>query len=250
MQPRMEFIQSRCIAVDGNCFLWKECPALEQDYKCKKYVEPKDIDRCVTGALTIRGMAYSPKTLLEEIQRDELYYHNGGGVTFSGGEPLMQAKKLLPVLEKLKEKKIHTCFETSLCVPKEKLEVVLPFARQFYVDIKLASEKELKEITGGSFSLYSTNLQLLARTETDVIMRFPIVSGKTDTQDNISNVKRLLNRCGLKKLEIFSVHNLAESKYKSLNMEFHHFNEVPRERLLTIKDELSEDVDDVQIISL
>ena len=82
------------------------------------------------------GYDISLEDLEKEILKDQVYYENDGGVTFSGGEPLLQIKLLEPLLKSLKEKEINICFETALSVPLENLKLAIEYADELFIDVK------------------------------------------------------------------------------------------------------------------
>ena len=247
-RPRLEFDHTRCVASKGRCFLWNDCPILTGDDIPWEIIQD-NVSKCAAGAIHLRGRWFDPQKLLSEILRDETYMRNGG-VTFSGGEPLLQINGLLPVLEQLRKRRIAICFETSLCVSGTLLESAMPYMDQVYVDVKLADEGRMRDVVGGDYIRYRDNLRHLAMDKDNIIMRFPVVPGMTDGSDNIEKVGSLLAPLGIKRMELFSVHNLAEGKYKALGLPFHHFDTVPHERLEMIRAKLAERIENVKIISL
>lgn len=173
------------------------------------------------------GREISLYDLEYEILKDQHYYKTGGGVTFSGGEPILQIKKLEPLLKSLNSKKINICFETSLFVPKSLLDISIKYADEFIVDIKILDPNESKIILGGDVNQYLNNLKLLDMNKTT--FRIP-VSDFILEESNVNLISELLNEFKPKKLEIFKIHNLAKEKYSILKKE-QYFNEISNEQL-------------------
>ena len=92
------------------------------------------------GIKGIYGYEISGEELEKEILKDKIYYEDGGGVTFSGGEALLAFKELEPLLKKLKEDKINICVETALMVKNELLEIALNYVDLFIIDIKILDD--------------------------------------------------------------------------------------------------------------
>ena len=196
---------------------------------------------CKDGVDGIYGKWYEPKELLEIIFKDSAFYERkdnhwvidtggktdalSGGVTFSGGECLLQAKQLVPVFKNLKENGIHITAETCLFVPTADLGLALEYIDFFYVDMKLLDMAECKEVENGDISLYLKNLETLFRWRSDkgnrkpVVIRIPVIGKYTDSESNRKAVKQLLkdNIDNILKIELIQEHNLGLDKYKSLH---------------------------------
>lgn len=150
-----------------------------------------------------------------------------GGVTFSGGEALLQIKAVLPVITVLHENGIHVAVETCLFVPEENLITAIECIDFFYIDMKILDACKVKEIEKGNLELYLCNLHTLLTWKNrqgcikPVVIRIPVIGTYTDDLLNRTLVHDLIAKYKEKiiKIELIKEHNLAESKYKSLNME-------------------------------
>ena len=180
------------------------------------------------------GYKISLRELFNEIMKDKEFYINGGGVTFSGGECLLQMKTIEPLLKKLKDEKINICIETALTVPKIFLKIALKYVDLFYVDMKILDETLAKKINGDT-NLYIENLKLLDFFKKDYIIRIPIVNGYTYTSKNINEIMKTLNTIKPLKVEIFKIHNLAKKKYDTLQREIFKDEEISDEQMQEIK---------------
>ena len=181
------------------------------------------------------GRVISLDNLEVEILKDLPYYKNGGGVTFSGGEPILQINDLEPLLISLNMKKINICFETSLFVSKDLLKVAIKYVDEFIVDIKILNPVKCKNLLGGDINQYLSNLKLLDMNKTT--FRIPLSDFTLENQ-NINLVSELLAKFKPKKLEIFKIHNLAQKKYQVLKKE-QYFNEVSDEDIKIIYSKLN-----------
>lgn len=183
------------------------------------------------------GYDISLNDLEKEILKDESFYKTGGGVTFSGGEPLLQIKYLEPLLKSLKDKHINICFETALFVNENLLNIAKVYADEFIVDIKMLDPENTKNVLGGDIDVYLNNLKSLNLNKT--IFRLPVTEFSLNDEDLILD---LLNKYKPKKLEIFKLHNLAKRKYGLLGKEFY-YKEVGDSEIEDFKDKLNEIVD-------
>ena len=164
--------------------------------------------------LTI-GQYISCDELYEIVIRDKVFYENGG-ITFSGGEPLMQIELLKPLLERLKKDGIHLCVETALFISQKKLDEAMKYFDMFYVDIKILDEEKCREVLGGDINLYKRNLQIILEKNIDIRIRMPIISKYTFSEENFNNVISYLKQKNIDKIELICEHHLGNSKYVSL----------------------------------
>ena len=210
---------------------------------CPWCANPECISSEIEGEF---GRDISLKELEKEVLKDEPFYKTGGGVTFSGGEPLLQIKNLKPLLKSLKDKNINICFETSLFVPQEFLEIANEYVDEFIVDIKILKEKESKNILNGNINQYLNNLPLLDLNKTT--FRIPL-NEFTLTDGNIKLISDLLKKFKAKKLEIFKIHNLARKKYEILNKEFY-YKEISNEQIQEVYNKLKRIITNTEIIEI
>lgn len=173
------------------------------------------------------GQDMEVQEIFDEIIKDKKYYEiNNGGVTFSGGEPLLQIKALEPLLQKLKQEKINMCIETALQVPTELVEIAAKYIDEFIIDIKILDAEECKKVLNGNIELYNKNLEILSEKNKINIFRIPLVNEYTLKESNIGKILELLTKYKYEKVEIFKIHNLAESKYKSIGKEITQFSKI------------------------
>lgn len=186
--------------------------------------------------LGIYGKYYNVEELTKECMKDKAFYSGKtdnwsittveemdllpGGVTFSGGECLLQMERLVPVCERLHEQLVHIAVETCLFVPAQSLALALEHIDFFYVDVKILDAERAKEIEKGSLSLYLANFNMLMKSRKPVVIRVPVIGSYTDGKENRNRVKQLIGkyRKSVLKIELIKEHNLGESKYKSLGM--------------------------------
>ena len=165
--------------------------------------------------------------LFNELIKDEIYFKpNNGGITFSGGEPLLQIKALEPLLKKLKENKINIAIETSLQVNTQLVERALNYIDEFIIDIKILNKELNNKILKGNLDSYIKNIELLHKNNKINILRIPLSYEYTLTKDNQKLIISFLKKYNCHKVEIFKVHNLAKSKYQKIGKKFIKIKEI------------------------
>lgn len=174
---------------------------------------------CVTENI----IEYTVDELFEKINRDKSYYGEKGGVTFSGGECLLQIDFLCEILKKCKEKGIHTAIDTAGNVNWSIFEKVIPFTDLFLYDLKCYSDYLHIKYTGVSNKIIKENLEKLSSIS-DIIVRIPIIPN-VNTKE-IIRMSEYLKGLNIKEIELLPYHSLGESKYKKLGIKFNKF-EVP-----------------------
>ena len=200
------------------------------------------------------GYDISLEDLEKEILKDEIFYDGSkGGVTFSGGEPFLQIKSLKPLLKNLKENGTNICFESSLSVPTDLLKMAIDYIDELFIDIKLLDKKEAKEVLNLDTDLYYENLELINNSNIkneNITFRIPLNNEYTLKENNLKLILNLIEKYSDFKVEIFKTHNLAKSKYDSLNKDFNQFSEIDDELIDAVFDKIKKINSNVEIISL
>lgn len=216
------------------------CPWCSNPENLNPYQEPYTKD----GKEGVYGKEYSPDEVFSEVMKDKNFYEPDGGVTFSGGEALLQAEAILLVLKKCKEVGITTAVETCLFVPTEKLDILIPYIDYFYVDMKIMDEARCKEKIKGDLNLHKKNLDILC-VRKKITVRLPVIGAYTDDDENrklvIKEIKKYEN--SIMKIEMLKEHNLGKSKYISLGWKEPEFIGVSDELMEQYKNEIEEAVD-------
>lgn len=206
-----------------------------------KKISAADYENCPVHGIGVYGRDWELSELSEFCLRDRLFYGREGGITVSGGEALIQAEELAGLFELMHRNHVSCCIETSLFVEPFKLEKVLPYTDYWYIDMKLLDEEKAGRIYGGNVRQYLDNLDLIFREclREQICIRIPLVREITCIRENISRCAELLKKYQPQKCEIFSVHNLGESKYHSLGLAYHKYEAVEEELLAAVCEELS-----------
>ncbi len=199
----------------------------------KKY---KDIN----GEEKVYGKEYTIDELEQLILKDFDYYSDNGGVTYSGGEPLLQLKEGKELLVRMKERGISQCIETSLSVPIELLEPIVDYIDIFYVDLKIMDEKKYEEKLKRAFIYFKNNLDFLHSKNKKICFRVPIVDNFTNNEENLKKVKEYILKYSNEKATVFSVHNMGKIKYQNLNIPYKEFSPIPKEQIEKIEKYLNE----------
>lgn len=163
------------------------------------------------------GKEYSVDQVLKEVLKDKIFYEDNGGVTFSGGEALLYAKELLPLMQQIKQNNISIAVETCLFVPSAYLEMVIPYVDYFYVDLKVMDKERCSFLLKGNLDLFKSNLAILAKSK-KFNVRIPVIYGYTDDEDNIRSIIDVIREysSSIKKVGLIKGHNLGDNKYISL----------------------------------
>ena len=235
VQPEIQFQSSRCIGC-GECVT--ACPEDAQEMS-PEGVRVYNRDRCVTcGAcvevcypegLQIAGKEVTVDSIVAEVLQDRPFYESsGGGVTLSGGEPMLQHAFSMAILAKCKEEGLHTALETTTYTRWELIEAVLPLTDLFMVDIKHLDPVKHKEATGVSNKSILANIRRLSATGKPIIFRVPVVPTVNDAPADIAAIAGFVRELmetrtdhgdGLS-LELLPFHRLASDKYISLGMDY------------------------------
>ena len=167
------------------------------------------------------GKSMTVKELMKEIIKDEVFYEeSNGGVTFSGGEPLIHVDFLKEVLKMCKDRDIHTAVDTSGYAPWEQFEKIVDKVDLFLFDIKhMNNEKHIK-YTGVENVLILENLKKLSQRGCNIYIRMPIIAGINDDDENIDTAIKFLSKINIIHVDLFPYHKMGMDKYRRLNMEY------------------------------
>lgn len=167
------------------------------------------------------GKETSPEELLKKVVKFKPYYSkSGGGVTLSGGDPLLQPDFVIEFFKLCKDEGIHTTLDTS-GYGIGKYDEILKYTDLVLLDIKHIDEDEHKELTGHSRQGFLQFLQALKRSHTDVWIRHVVVPGITDKEEHILALADYINTLpNIRKVELLPYHTFGVNKYKSLNIQY------------------------------
>ncbi len=227
---QMMFYKNKCTGC-GKCK--EKCPYhLEQcDFcgKCTLY--------CPHDAREICGKEYTVDEVLREIIKDKAFYEaSGGGVTFSGGECMLQFEFLAEILKACKENGIHTAVDTAGNVPFERFEQIIPYTDLFLYDVKCYDSDKHRQYTGVGNELILENLKKLLAMGKSVWVRIPIIPTVNDTAEEMQSIKFLLDSYGVpERIELLPYHAMGEHKYAVLGMSARTFDTPTSEKTESLK---------------
>ncbi|MEO0277811.1 MAG: glycyl-radical enzyme activating protein [candidate division WOR-3 bacterium] len=180
------------------------------------------VDVCPQEALKIFGKDMTIDEVMEEVMKDVMYYHiSGGGVTASGGEPLMQADAVAELFRKCRAVGIHTVLDTSGYADSEKLRRVLKWTNLVLFDIKLLDTNKHRAYTGIGNEVILENAKLIAEYGVPMIIRVPLVPTINDSKEELTAIGEFIRKLGVTvSVEILPYHRLGVAKYKMLGKKY------------------------------
>ena len=154
----------------------------------------KCTEKCYAGALELVGREMTSDEVLAEVLKDKLFYENsGGGMTLSGGEPMVHFEFLCELLPKAKRAGLHLCIETCGYAPWEQYERILPWMDLFLYDIKATDPEKHRQFTGVTNEQILENLRKLDAAGGKTILRCPLVPGVNDDEAHLLAIAELAN---------------------------------------------------------
>lgn len=219
--PELMITQEKCIGC-GACT--RVCPtgaavlaggrpaATEACTACGRCV-----DVCLAGARSIAGKKTRVSSVMEVLERDRLFFEeSGGGVTISGGEPFAQPEFLAELLAGCAAARFPTAIETCGMTSALLLTTLADHVGLFLYDIKLMDPERHAAATGMDNRRILTNLELLARRGSQVVVRMPVIPGVNDDDGNAQETAAMMNRLGLRRIDLLPYHRFGSDKYTRL----------------------------------
>lgn len=219
--PEIMTFDTRCIKC-GHCI--KACPiGAISEVEGMRIIEWEKCDQCrkcaevcPSGGIETMGKYISCDELMKEIEKDRLFYESsGGGVTFSGGEPLLQWEFLLAMLKRCKAENIHSCLDTTGCASWETMVNIIPYVDLVLYDIKHLDADCHSKRTGVDNRLILENLSKVAQ-KARLWLRIPLIPGYNDSRDHLKKVGEYAFALGVEKISLLPYHCWGEQKYDRL----------------------------------
>jgi pyruvate formate lyase activating enzyme len=175
---------------------------------------------CNQQALKLVGCQMSISDVMAEVLADRAFYEqSGGGLTISGGEPMMQFPFTLELVKLAKKEGIHTCIESSGFCAQERFEEILPYVDLFLVDYKITDSGVHQSYTGVPNELILSNLDYLYQHHASIILRCPIIPEINDTKTHFESISKLGTKYPrLTAIEILPYHDMGNSKRASIGV--------------------------------
>lgn len=200
----------------------------------------KCVRECLPGSLSINGSWMKEEDVIKTVLRDRDYYEeSGGGVTFSGGEPLFQKEGIMKLLRLAKDSGLHTAVETTGVYEGAFLEEVEPMIDLFLFDIKHVQEEKLFPVTGAPWNTVKENFAYLcAKRGGDVIARVPVIPGFN--RDDLEEILSFIKQYTVRSVNLLPYHSLGAGKWRQLQKEYRYEGETAMraEELKQYEDEL------------
>lgn len=223
-KPQILYYKNKC----KDCGICKDaCQHKEACILCGKctYFCPND-------AKILCGKTYSSKEIVNIVKKDFSYYTSGGGVTFSGGECMLQIDFLEELLKECKKAGIHTAVDTAGCVPYDSFDRILPYTDLFLFDIKLISKSLHIKYTGSDNHLILENLKKLLKSGKKIWIRIPIIAEVNDSVEEMLKIKDFLKNNGYpEKVELLPYHAMGEHKFAAIGRSFTAFKAPSKEKM-------------------
>lgn len=216
VQNQLWFDEGQCVGNNERCIFSKKCNKTVAQKRQGTVCMGNDISKCPMNALKPVASLYSVEELKHDLEQDKDYWMNGGGVTFSGGEPLLQIERLEPLLESLSLIGIDICFETALFVSEQLVRIALKYSNRLYVDMKILDPEDCMRYLGGDVKVYLRNMEIIASSGVPFTIRIPLIKPYTYQERNICLIEKALDKYCVTSIEIFSCHNLGDKKYTML----------------------------------
>lgn len=219
------YAQERCIAC-GECV--KRCPHGALQWQGDTLVRNGDrcrlcgecCDACVVEARRYAGYEMSVSELMAEIVKDRIIFEeSGGGVTFSGGEPLMQPEFLAAMLSACRVEGIPTAVDTCGYAPPKSFASVCRLSDLLLFDLKLMDADRHRKYTGVGNELILRNLRFASASGKPLIVRMPILSGVNDDAQNLEATMQFLETNGLRRVDLLPYHPTGQEKHRLLGAE-------------------------------
>ena len=223
VEPELVYRKSRCLGCD-------ECSKSCQREAISLVAQSISVNRekcvpcnnccrvCPSDALSIAGKQMTVKEILEEIEKDRTFYEESrGGVTFSGGEPLMQPDFLNALLNECKERAIHTAVNTCGFAQYEIIDRMRDKVDLFLYDIKTMDNRKHRKYTGASNEQILKNLKKLAESGSSIVISFPIIPSINDDDKNVTRTAEFISSLpNIQQVNLLPYHRAGIEKYKNL----------------------------------
>ncbi|WP_320054365.1 glycyl-radical enzyme activating protein [uncultured Acetobacteroides sp.] len=190
------------------------CKEIEQSTKT---VKVDGVDYAMPYSI---GYEITADELTKELLKDCIFMEeSGGGVTFSGGEPMLQHEFLQQVLEKLHQRGIHTAVDTSGLTPWTNIESIIPFTSLFLYDLKCIDEERHRQFTGVSNDIILDNLRKLSERGVPVQIRIPVIPTFNYNDEEMSSILSFVAQLrNVVRVDLLPYHTIAQSKYERLGI--------------------------------
>jgi pyruvate formate lyase activating enzyme len=227
--PESQSPQQEFIRMIQHCMRCERCSEEELASAVVTGRTVEDVELCPTGALQAVGELREPDELVKTLLSDRIFFdESGGGVTFSGGEPLMQAAFVIECLRLLRAEGVHTALDTSGFARWQDLRDAAAHTNLILFDLKLMDEARHKAATGVSNQLILKNLMALTTIHTNIWIRVPVIPEMNDDAANLDATAAFLQSLpGIRHVDLLPYHPTGEAKFARVGMDYALHGTVP-----------------------
>jgi pyruvate formate lyase activating enzyme len=220
--PESQSAEPEYIRMRHLCMSCGRCTEIELDNPVVTGRDDDDVEACPTGALQAVGQRIESAALVETLMSDRIFFdESGGGVTFSGGEPLMQAPFVTEALGLLQARGVHTALDTCGFGRWPALRDAAARANLVLYDLKLMDEARHEAVTGVSNAGILQNLKALAQVHPAVWIRMPIIPGINDDEANVDATAAFVQSLpGIRQVDLLPYHPTGEAKFARVGMDY------------------------------
>lgn len=217
--PEGQCREPEIVRSPNGCIECGSCIRLSVLQDGRRVLTEESIKKCPMHLIRQSGEEYDVETLCQKLLKNRRILQNGGGVTFSGGEPLLQHEFVLACLARLKGE-LHTAIQTSGYCTGEVFLEALRLADYFLYDLKLMDDATHRRFTGASNRLILQNYTHLARSGVPFVTRVPLIPGVVDTEENLTAIAKWIVSHGVDYVELLPYNRMAGGKYAMVLREY------------------------------
>jgi pyruvate formate lyase activating enzyme len=212
--PESQSAELELVKVEGRCIACGSCHDIEEPEIC--------VDVCPTGARQLLGREVSSEELVEDVMKDRLFFdQSGGGVTLSGGEPMLQPPFVLKVLADLRRRGVHTALDTCGLGRREELLEAAALSDLVLFDLKHMNEARHRALTGAGNAAILANLVALGQMHPQIWIRVPVIPGVNDDLQNMEATARFMAGIpGVRRLDLLPYHSTGAAKFPRLGRKY------------------------------
>ncbi len=220
--PESQQLSPAFVRLKHRCMRCGRCTADELARDTVDNKTEEDVALCPTGALQMIGERTSASALVGQVMRDRVFYDESeGGVTISGGEPLVQAPFVADVLRRLQNEGVHTALDTCGFAPWDHLREAAAYADLVLFDLKLMDSGRHERATGVPNDAILRNLANLVRVHANIWIRIPVIPAVNDDDENITATANFLTTLHLPlRVDLLPYHPTGEAKFARLGKHY------------------------------
>jgi pyruvate formate lyase activating enzyme len=220
--PESQSAHQEFVRIAARCMRCDRCTDEELASPVVTGKDETDVDLCPTGALQAVGRLVTPADLVTELLRDRVFFdESGGGVTFSGGEPLTQAEFVSDCLRRLRDEGVHTALDTCGFAHWHDLHDAAQHANLVLFDLKLMDAPRHRAATGVPNERILDNLRRLAAVHANIWIRVPVIPGVNDDAGNLAETAEFVSRlAGIRRVDLLPYHATGEPKFARVGLDY------------------------------